>query len=93
MPTINFTQWGFMYAPLDVLLDKLSARLVEIQTPGDGFFGGVIQRDRDLVIVLDGGMGQPRKDVVTRSLLANWYGVEFDGQPPGMCITELDKAA
>lgn len=94
MPLIDFTQWGFLYAPMGVLLAKLSARIVEIPASDAGFFGGVMQRNQDdLIVVVDGGMPQAKKDVVTRSLLANWCGVEITDMPAGMCITELEPAA
>lgn len=93
MPPIDFTQWGFLYAPMDVLLTKLSARIVEFSASDRTFFGGVMQRDRDLVVVVNRDMNQLKRDAAVRSLLANWFGVEITDMPAGMCITELEPAA
>ncbi len=91
-PLLDFTSWGFLTAPMDELLDKLDARIVEIPSEDRHFMGGMLRRDWGLLIALPAGMNPLEKDLAARGLLAKWYGVEVEDWPTDMAFVELEGA-
>ncbi|GFH34320.1 hypothetical protein [Streptomyces pacificus] len=92
-PLLDFSSWGFLATPLDELLDKLDARIVEIPSDDPNFLGGMLRRDWGLLIALPAGMNELERDLAARGLLAKWYGVEVDDWPAEMAFIELENAA
>ncbi|MFB9590805.1 hypothetical protein [Streptomyces racemochromogenes] len=93
MPLLDFSQWGFLSAPLNELLDRLGARIVEIATDEEHFFGGCMKRDSEIVVVLPQRMNELEKDLSTRGLLAHWFGVEITDWPMQVSFADVEQAA
>lgn len=92
-PLLDLTRWGFLSTPLDELLGKLNARIVEIPTDEECFRGGYIEREGSLVIVLPRSLGALEKDLSTRGLLATWCRVETSDWPTGATFSDLEELA
>jgi hypothetical protein len=89
VPLLDFSQWGFLSTPLDDLLEKLGARIVEIPMDDESFHGGCMDRGESLLIVLPQRMGALEKDLSARGLLAHWFDVDTTNWPTGAAFTDL----
>ncbi|MFK0222187.1 hypothetical protein ACIQWN_28855 [Streptomyces vinaceus] len=78
---------------MDELLDRLNARIIEIDTDEEHFFGGCAEQDGNLLIILPQRLAAMEKELSARGLLAHRFDVEITDWPMAVAFADLEEAA